>query len=256
MGRLSAVQGKRERDKRFIELWNEGWGYVTGTFLGALGAHITSIFTDDQKKITAGGGLGAATSGSLGSVGHAIGNRNTYSPRPVQVRPHTEFTIPKDEEAPPVIIRGDKADGLTSEGAIEMFQRSGNGVVSRLKPGALKGIRQATLIAHANSEVIKIGDAVLTAEQLADAFIKAGWEGGEVILAACDTGVESPDGSSFGKRFADALKSAGKNTRVAAPDEKATIHYGVPRVRDHSLPDGRDVLKPKGRGWHIYGSAN
>jgi hypothetical protein len=80
MGALTPEFIKAEQKEEFNRLWLEGYGSVTGSVLGGLGAWVTSWFTDDPKKISAGANLGAATSGALGALGQRIADKNSYSP--------------------------------------------------------------------------------------------------------------------------------------------------------------------------------
>jgi hypothetical protein len=76
----AAVQAQQKKEAAY-HAGAEGTEYVTGSLAGALGAEITSLFTDDPVKITAGAGIGTALSGSLGSVAAAFGARGSYSPQ-------------------------------------------------------------------------------------------------------------------------------------------------------------------------------
>jgi hypothetical protein len=76
----AAVQAQQKKEAAY-HAGAEGTEYVTGSLAGALGAEITSLFTDDPVKITAGAGIGTALSGSLGSIAAAFGARGSYSPQ-------------------------------------------------------------------------------------------------------------------------------------------------------------------------------
>jgi hypothetical protein len=71
---------EQQRQKEFVTAWLEGLPHVTGSFLGALGAQVTSIFTDDPRKIAAGAKLGTALGGVTGSFATARSNAGSYSP--------------------------------------------------------------------------------------------------------------------------------------------------------------------------------
>jgi uncharacterized protein (UPF0254 family) len=64
---LEAMQRQQEAE---AARW-EGLEHVEGSLPGAVGAEVTSWFTSDPKKITAGAKMGTAVSGTLGSVATA-----------------------------------------------------------------------------------------------------------------------------------------------------------------------------------------
>jgi hypothetical protein len=81
-GDIAAVR-EQERKEADRKAGAEGLEYVTSSPAGAAGAAITSVFTDDPQKITAGAGIGVAVSGSFGSVLGALAHSGSYSPKVV-----------------------------------------------------------------------------------------------------------------------------------------------------------------------------
>jgi hypothetical protein len=74
-----ALRKQQFRDE-FDKAWVEGLEHVTGSVSGGFGAWLTSQFTDDPKKITAGAKLGTAVSGSYGSVLSTVAHAGSYVP--------------------------------------------------------------------------------------------------------------------------------------------------------------------------------
>src|SRR6185312_6466402 len=64
---IAAIEAK-QKEIKFIQLWLEGWSYVTSSVVAGASARIASFFTDDQKKITAAAGAGYALAGVAGAV--------------------------------------------------------------------------------------------------------------------------------------------------------------------------------------------
>ena len=74
---MEAEQERREGEAAKVE----GLEPVEGSLAGAVGAEVTSWFTSDPKKITAGAKMGTAISGVVASIAAAKGKQGTYSPQ-------------------------------------------------------------------------------------------------------------------------------------------------------------------------------
>ena len=70
--------------KQFIADWLEVLDDMTGSPGGAVGAGVTSWFTDDPKKIAAGAKIATAISDVMQAHGTAVENKSSYSPTVVR----------------------------------------------------------------------------------------------------------------------------------------------------------------------------
>ncbi|MEX2631473.1 MAG: DUF4157 domain-containing protein [Tistlia sp.] len=82
-GRSSRYAEERRARDAFDAAWTSGLGHVTGSFLGAVGAQVASLFTDDPRKIAAAAAFGAGLSNTAGNLAQATALRNTYTPEVV-----------------------------------------------------------------------------------------------------------------------------------------------------------------------------
>ncbi len=152
----------------------------------------------------------------------------------------------------PVIIEG-STDAKVIRGVEAMSRRTGYEITSfELKN--LKGVQEATLIAHGNETGVVIGAQKLSAYQLAKAFVDAGWEGGVIRLVTCKSGVCGALNQTFAENFANQLELLGAESGVIAPNNTAGVGNasGLPRVTDPSIPpdpDGNSIGLPLGKGW-------
>src|SRR5690606_5400714 len=67
---IAAIQ-QQQRSVVYIQRWNEGWGYVSQSVFAGVSAKVASMVTDDQEKIVAAAGAGAALSGAVGAAAPA-----------------------------------------------------------------------------------------------------------------------------------------------------------------------------------------
>jgi hypothetical protein len=125
-----------------------------------------------------------------------------------------------------------------------------------LAAGVLKGVDNLTIVAHGNETHIDINGKLYTPVELAAHMVfDAGWEGGNITLASCNTGNCGSVSSSFRTRFEQALKLMGSPTKVLAPKGRVALVEGVPTVVDESkAPKGCPILIdddffPAGQGW-------
>jgi hypothetical protein len=154
----------------------------------------------------------------------------------------------------PVIIEG-STEAKVVRGVEAMASRTGHEITS-FELQNLKGVREATLIAHGNTNIVAIGTEQYTAKQLAKAFVDSGWEGGTIRLVTCNSGVCTALGDSFAQRFANELELLGADSGVIAPDATAGVGAsGFPRVTNTSIPvnaEGNSIGLDLGKGWKYF----
>jgi RHS repeat-associated protein len=112
IGSRSPAVDAAESKKKFYASGLEGLAYVNASVLAGIGARVARQFTDDQEKITATAGAGAALSGAVGAVASAKGKQGSYSPRPqsskAPVAPATQKKDPgtRDIKKPEPLLLG------------------------------------------------------------------------------------------------------------------------------------------------------
>lgn len=149
------------------------------------------------------------------------------------------------ESLGPKIIQGSSEEWV-AESTLAMANRTGH-TPDSFRPGSLKGVEEASVVAHGNEMEVQIGNKWLSPGQLAEELKDAGWQGGTIRLVSCETG--SPKGT-FAQDLANELHGMGIDSTVIAPvDEVGTLSgdLGLPRVVD---PAGG--LRPPGEGWETY----
>ena len=192
------------------------------------------------------GGAGRA----LGAGGRALGVETAPARLAGEELPATIA-----RQRPPVIIEG-STEAKVVRGVEAMASKTGHEITS-FEFKNLKGVREATLVAHGNSNIVVIGTEQYTANQLAKAFVDAGWEGGTIRLVTCNSGVSTALGDSFAQRFANELERLGAGSGVIAPDATAGVGgvSGLPRVTDTSIPidaAGNSRGLDFGKGWKYF----
>jgi len=143
----------------------------------------------------------------------------------------------------PTIIQG-SSDAITTRAASRLARSTGFTTTS-LDPGALAGVDDVTIVAHANEAQISIRGQRLTPAQLAEKLTEAGWEGGTVRLVACKTGAE---GATFATELAKELRVRGSDSVIIAPEAKVMVtnRTELPQVRDAA-----GEFRPPGEGWKV-----
>ena len=189
--------------------------------------------------------LALGASGGAGRIGEAASTRLAGEGLPATLA----------RERLPVIIEG-STEANVVRGVEAMAGRTGHEITS-FELQNLKGVREATLIAHGNSNIVVIGTEQYTASQLAKAFVDAGWEGGTIRLVTCNSGVCTALGDSFAQKFANELERLGADSGVIAPDATAGVggSSGLPRVTNTSIPvdaAGNSIGLDLGKGWKYF----
>jgi hypothetical protein len=154
-----------------------------------------------------------------------------------------------------VILKGASSPAIDSN-VLDMVLLTKAGLLPELAAGVLKGVDNLTIVAHGNETHIDINGKLYTPVELAAHMVfDAGWEGGNITLASCNTGNCGSVSSSFRTRFEQALKLMGSPTKVLAPKGRVALVEGVPTVVDESkAPKGCPILIdddffPAGQGW-------
>ena len=151
------------------------------------------------------------------------------------------------------IVMGD-GGYQTVSGALTLAEETGQPIV-RLRPGALAGAQEISLIAHADTQLIDIGRASLTPEALADKLVESGFRGRIIRLIACSTGLACADLPIFGQRLTNALARHGVETAIIAPEGKPGFDEATGRT-PRVLPPGADKMtknvRDAGKGWRYF----
>lgn len=141
-------------------------------------------------------------------------------------------------------------DGTTVFRSVGMAIETEQPIV-RLRGTTLAGAQEISLVAHANTETVKIGEIRMSPDTLADKLVEAGWRGKVVRLVACETGIEA-DGPSYAQRLANALARRGVESAVIAPVGDAVFGDGgsaLPRVLPPGSAEIPEDLRKAGSGW-------
>lgn len=152
----------------------------------------------------------------------------------------------------PVVVTG-SPDAVVVASASDMVARNGHGSTGLWK-GALAGTDEVTLVAHGTPKHMDLGPAQTPTapKQLARQLVEAGWEGGTLRLASCNTGANG--GRAYAQQLANELAALGKETVVLAPSMRVAVVSGLPRVESpvpHPVTGG-PAAQPKGQGWEAF----
>ena len=153
--------------------------------------------------------------------------------------------------ASPKVVQGSN-DAVVKQLSNELAQGTGHDVVG-LGKGSLAGVEEVTLVAHGDTTMMELGpNATPTApRQLARQLVDAGWRGGTVRLASCNTGAGGAQ--SYAQELANALSELGAESGVIAPEAEASVLHGLPRVADNVMgPNGLPLAQPKAKGWQVF----
>ncbi len=95
----------------------------------------------------------------------------------------------------------------------------------------MSGLDELTMIEHGTgnvagmetqgvgaSRVVLSGVGEVGPDRLAEILSQAGWQGGQLRLIACSTGLPNDQGLIFGEQLSTALGARGLSTVVAAPN--------------------------------------
>jgi hypothetical protein len=158
---------------------------------------------------------------------------------------------PAAPPAAPKVVQGSN-DGVVTGFARDMGQATGHDVIG-LGKGSLAGVEEVTLVAHGTTSIMEMGPKEIPTppRQLAQQLVDAGWRGGTVRLASCNTGAGGAQ--SYGQQLANALSELGAESAVIAPQAEAAMVHGIPRVADSVIgPNGHPLAQPKGQGWDVF----
>lgn len=213
--------------------------------------------------------------GSRGSRTKVTGSGEPHSnavPEPISEQPTAKISkqarktkAPNPNQAPPdpsalILAISD------TQSVAQLAERTGARVAETLEGQNLAGVKRLTIKAHGDKTTgtILIDGKNYTPEQLARRLIYQGFEGGEVRLIVCHSGLCAVPGESFASRFANELELFGAESGVAAAGGMgATVptgnpNEGLPVVSlPGAVPDANDLLSyptdflPPGHGW-IY----
>lgn len=155
----------------------------------------------------------------------------------------------------PKIVQG-SADPAVFYSTYSMVNRTGHQGTG-MGPGVLAGVDEVTLVAHGNQQIVAVGTQHMSPRQLAQTLVDAGWEGGTLRLAACETGICTV-GNPFAQTLANELKALGAESVVIAPEANVNIFggmHGVPQIQPPTPPGGqKPPLLPPGKGWKYFTS--
>ena len=150
----------------------------------------------------------------------------------------------------PKIVQGSE-DPAVLYHSYSMMNRTGHEGTG-LGPDVLAGADEVTLVAHGNQQIVAVGSQHMSPQQLAETLVDAGWQGGTLRLAACETGICAP-GNSFAQNLANELKALGAESAVIAPTANVQIvggKHGLPQIQPPTPPGGqKPPLLPPGEGW-------
>jgi hypothetical protein len=222
-------------------------------------------FTDDMIEQAARGGvaeqeqMGAIVAhiadpvGEVGqfavSVGPLLEEPRTTEPAAAAGAIAGTASLPMRPLADQRIVLGGN-DRIAANAAVSMSKQTTQPIVG-LRPGSLAGAQEISLVAHANEDVVRIGNTRLPPKDLAARLVQAGWRGRIVRLVACDTGVVAGP-PTYAQRLANELARLGVESAVIAPKGAAVFPQGrglLPRV----LPPGATPIpanaRALGKGW-------
>jgi len=90
------------------------------------------------------------------------------------------------------------------------------------------GVRtEASIAENAGASFVRIGERDLNPTQLADLLESQGWQGGNLRLLSCRTGLVSSEGNIFGQSLTEILNARGIGTTVVAPRGAVQIGSGM-----------------------------
>jgi len=227
--------------------------------------HELSSFSDYASTA----GKGAVISVVVGGVVHVAGKtlgKPSFKPGDIAEPPAgSSGAAPK--KGPVIVVLG--KDKISRVSAKVMSKKTGFPVV-KLKPGSLKGVTEATAFGHGvtsspknlllGATRVTIGGVNVTAEGYANAFAEAGWEGGILRMASCQTGLPNEFGSIYGEEVANEFGYLGKETTTLSPEGqvdilhgefKATATNGMPSVIRVDPVTGDACYLATGKGWRV-----
>ena len=136
------------------------------------------------------------------------------------------------------------ADPMATASAIEMANRTGHQITG-LHKGALAGASEVTLVTHGAAGKMELNGGVVTPRQVARALVDAGWQGGTVRLAACDSGAGGAQ--SFAQQLANELSTLKAESGVIGARGPVGVlgdNHGLPQVATKA-----SATQPAGQGW-------
>jgi RHS repeat-associated protein len=150
------------------------------------------------------------------------------------------------------------SDWKVNRAASAMSKQTGQEVVS-LELGSLSKTGEATLIGHGialegdvGAIAVRLGNQQATAKVLAKSLVDAGWKGGTIRLAACQTGTSCLLGTTYANELATELRALGRESVVIGPGGKVNFingqTKGIPQVRG---ADGNLLEPNQGWGYHV-----
>lgn len=152
----------------------------------------------------------------------------------------------------PKVVQG-SGDETVIDSTYSMANRTGYQPTGMGKD-TLSGVEEMTLVAHANQQVVALGVQHLSPSDLAQSLVDAGWRGGTLRLAACQTGICAA-GNSYAQSLANELFTRGAETVVIAPKGNTNIvagSHGLPQVRSLATGGGKPQLLAPGKGWDYF----
>jgi len=144
------------------------------------------------------------------------------------------------------------SDRLVRDSTFAMANRTGH-AATPLASGSLQGAREATVVGHGlvtpgrGAAAIDIGGTAYTPKAFAGELADAGWEGGTLRLAACQTGTSCLYNYTFGQELANELEAMGLDTVVIVPEGNVNVLQGAHGLPQVTGPGG--TLQPPGQGW-------
>jgi len=154
-----------------------------------------------------------------------------------------------------VIVRA--ADDGKAVRAANAMSKGMSAPVVKLEPGALRGVREVTLVTHGTAKaggLVEINGKLVTPEAAAQEMVRAGWDGGKVRLAACQGEVVYQGAETVAQRMANELTRLGSESVIAGPKGNVgaslKVSGGLPTVLelDSNLVKTGNAF-PRGSGW-------
>jgi hypothetical protein len=136
------------------------------------------------------------------------------------------------------------AEPMATASAMEVANRTGHQITG-LQKGALAGASEVTLVTHGAVGKMEVNGSIVTPQQLARALVDAGWQGGTVRLAACDSGIGGT--RAFAQQLASELATLKAESGVIGARGPVGVlgdNHGLPQVATRT-----SVPRPAGQGW-------
>ena len=126
--------------------------------------------------------------------------------------------------------------------------------IVKLAPGSMSGVKEVSLVAHGNPNVLNINGKLMTPEAAAQEMVKAGWDGGTVRLVACHGDVVSTvSNSSVAQRMANEFARLGAESGVIGGQAKVgsspKLHGGQSIVLISDAQGKTIGTADPGKGW-------